>query len=154
LVANPANWRRHPERQRAALQALLRDIGYADALLARREGDALVLIDGHLRRSLDPDQVVPVLVVDVSEEEADLLLATLDPLAALATPDPGALGSLLERVNASSQAVLDLLLDLARSAGLPSRPVLADPEDIPPLPGRARTRRGDLWVIARQRLLC
>src|SRR5207249_10121605 len=109
LVANPANWRRHPERQRAALQALLRDIGYADALLARREGDALVLVDGHLRRSLDPDQVVPVLVLDVSEEEADTLLATVDPLAALATPDPDMLGSLLERVRASSAAVQELL---------------------------------------------
>src|SRR6266496_4982710 len=95
LVANPGNWRRHPERQRAALQALLRDIGYADALLARREGDALVLVDGHLRQSLDPDQVVPVLVLDVSEEEADTLLATVDPLAALARPDPEALASLL-----------------------------------------------------------
>src|SRR5207237_3197492 len=98
LGPNPRNWRRHPARQRAALRGLLRQIGYADALLARKEGGSLVLIDGHLRQSLDPDQVVPVLVVDVSEEEADLLLATLDPLAALATPDPGALGSLLERV--------------------------------------------------------
>src|SRR6266508_1726152 len=67
LVANPGNWRRHPERQRAALRGLLRDVGYADALLARRDGRALVLVDGHLRKSLDPDQVVPVLVLDVSE---------------------------------------------------------------------------------------
>src|SRR2546427_11695367 len=74
LVANPGNWRRHPERQRAALRGLLRDIGYADALLARRDGQALVLIDGHLRKSLNPDQVVPVLVLDVCEAEADTLL--------------------------------------------------------------------------------
>src|SRR6266516_86277 len=67
LAANPGNWRRHPERQRAALRGLLRQIGYADALLARREGGSLVLIDGHLRRSLDPDQVVPVLVLDLDQ---------------------------------------------------------------------------------------
>src|SRR5207247_3753785 len=88
LAPNPANWRRHPEGQRAALRALLKDIGYADALLARRDGGGLILIDGHLRQSLDPDQVVPVLVLDVSEAEADTLLATFDPLAALAQPDP------------------------------------------------------------------
>src|SRR5439155_10354071 len=87
LEPNPRNWRRHPPRQRAALRGLLRDIGYADALLARRDGDRLVLIDGHLRQSLDPDQVVPVLVLDVTESEADTLLASLDPLAALATAD-------------------------------------------------------------------
>src|SRR5207302_3500850 len=84
LRANPGNWRRHPARQRAALRGILRQIGYADALLARRDGSDLVLIDGHLRQSLDPHQVVPVLVLDVSAKEADLLLATLDPLAALA----------------------------------------------------------------------
>src|SRR5213594_3793655 len=110
LVANPGNWRRHPERQRAALRGLLRDVGYADALLARRDGEVLVL--------------------DVSEAEADTLLATLDPLAALARPDPEALASLLERVQSSSQAVMDLLAGLARGAGLPARSLLTDPEEV------------------------
>src|SRR5438093_5877819 len=118
LQANPSNWRRHPDGQRSALRGLLREIGYADALLARREGDQLVLIDGHLRRSLDPEQVIPVLVLDVSEAEADTLLATLDPLAALATSDPEALASLLERVHTSSRAVQDLLESLANDSGL------------------------------------
>src|SRR5947208_16919211 len=98
LVEHPGNWRRHPAHQRAALQGLLKEIGYADALLARREGEHLVLIDGHLRRSLDPRQVVPVLVLDVSAAEADTLLATLDPLAGLARPDPDALRALLASV--------------------------------------------------------
>src|SRR5205823_14736839 len=89
LRPHPRNWRRHPERQRSALRALLRDIGYADALPARDDGQALVLIDGHLRRALTPDAMVPVLVLDVSEAEADTVLATLAPLAAPAAPDPG-----------------------------------------------------------------
>jgi DNA modification methylase len=155
LEANPANWRRHPERQRAALQELLRDIGYADALLARREGGGLVLVDGHLRQSLDPDQVVPVLVLDVSEEEADTLLATVDPLAALARPDPEALAALLERVRSSDQAVRDLLERVAREGGVAmSRPLRGDPEEVPALPHTPRTRPGDLWVLGPHRLLC
>src|SRR5207253_11145080 len=118
---NPANWRRHPDHQRSALRGLLRQIGYADALLARRDGDGLVLIDGHLRQSLDPDQVVPVLVLDLDEAEADLLLTTLDPLAALAMPNATALAELLERVQSSSAAVRDLLDSVARGASLPVR---------------------------------
>src|SRR5205823_12930779 len=128
--AKPGNWRRHPARQRAALRGVLREIGYADALLARRDGDRLVLVDGHLRKDLSSEQEVPVLVLDVTASEADAILATLDPLAQMAEPDPEALSELLGRVEFSSAAVLDMLAGLARSAGLPTGPVLTDPEAI------------------------
>jgi hypothetical protein len=154
LLPNPRNWRRHPEPQRAALRGLLRHIGYADALLARREGDSLVLIDGHLRQSLGSDQVVPVLVLDVTEAEADTLLATLDPLAGLAQPDPQILADLLGRVDSSSQAVLDLLATVARDAGLPLRRLLQDPEEVPSVPATPRSKPGDLWMLGEHRLLC
>jgi hypothetical protein len=42
----------------------------------------LVLIDGHLRAETTPNSVVPVLVLDVTEEEVEKMLLTLDPLAA------------------------------------------------------------------------
>src|SRR5436309_2432480 len=78
LLPNPKNWRRHPERQRAVLRALLAEVGFADALIARERDDgSLVLIDGHLRQSLRRRGEVPVLVVDLDEEEADKLLAAL-----------------------------------------------------------------------------
>ncbi len=155
LAPNPANWRRHPDRQRRALRALLREVGYADALLARETDDgSLMLFDGHLRQSLDPEQIVPVLVTDLSQTEADKLLATLDPLAALAQPDPAALEPLLGRVQSSSAAVRELLEDLARSARLPLQAGRTDPDEIPPLPGTPRTRPGDLWVLGAHRILC
>jgi hypothetical protein len=47
----------------------------------------LKLIDGHLRRDLDPDMEVEVEVLDVTEEEARALLLSIDPLAALADWD-------------------------------------------------------------------
>src|SRR5437867_9634978 len=85
LRPNPGNWRRHPKRQREALRALLSEIGFADAILARElEDGSLEIIDGHLRQSMDPEATVPVLIVDVNQSEADKLLVTLDPLAALA----------------------------------------------------------------------
>ena len=55
LLSNPKNWRRHPRAQSEALRALLTDVGYADALLARELADGkLMLIDGHLRKDTTP----------------------------------------------------------------------------------------------------
>src|SRR5258706_4657375 len=94
LLPNPRNWRRDPRGQAVALQGILAEVGYADALLARETPDGLMLIDGHLRAETTPDQDVPVLVLDVTEAEADKILLTLDPLAGLATVDDGNLRSL------------------------------------------------------------
>jgi hypothetical protein len=83
LVRNPKNWRRHPKAQADALRGLLTEVGYSDALLARELPDGrLVLIDGHLRAETTPNSVAPVLVLDVTEEEGEKMLLTLDPLAA------------------------------------------------------------------------
>ena len=98
LLRNPENWRRHPAAQQSALASMLDRIGYADALIARETDDGLMLIDGHLRADTTPGQPVPVLVTDLSEDEARELLATLDPLASLAETDSAALTALLEQL--------------------------------------------------------
>jgi ParB-like nuclease domain len=85
LVPNPKNWRRHPKEQSAAMRGLLNEIGYAGALLARELPDGkLQLIDGHLRLETTPKATVPVLVLDVTEAEADKILLTFDPISAMA----------------------------------------------------------------------
>src|SRR4029077_12460009 len=85
LVPHEWNFRLHPEQQKAALQALYREIGFARSLLAYELPDGRVkLIDGHLRRDLDPDLEVDVEVLDVNDDEARALLLSIDPLAALA----------------------------------------------------------------------
>jgi hypothetical protein len=85
LVPHEWNFREHPAGQRAALEALYREVGFARSLLAYELPDGrLKLIDGHLRRDLDPDMEVEVEVLDVTEEEARTLLLSIDPLAALA----------------------------------------------------------------------
>jgi hypothetical protein len=74
LVKNPKNWRIHGKQQAAALKGLLREVGYADALLARELPDGkLMLIDGHLRAETTPLQEVPVLILDVTEAEAGVM---------------------------------------------------------------------------------
>ena len=95
LTPHARNWRTHPKRQQDALRGILAEVGYADALLARETQDGLQLIDGHLRAETTPDQEVPVLVLDVTEEEANKLLASLDPLSAMAGKDDDLLRELL-----------------------------------------------------------
>ena len=114
LAPNPKNWRTHPEKQKNVLKGILSEIGYADALLARELPDgSLMLLDGHLRAETTPDQEVPVLVLDLTEEEGDKLLATLDPLAGLAEQDDEKLAELLERIETGNEALQELLDELA-----------------------------------------
>jgi hypothetical protein len=119
LAPNPRNWRTHPERQREALRGILEEVGYAGALLARELPDgSLELIDGHLRAGTTPDAMVPVLVLDVDEHEAAKLLASFDPLAAMAEANGEALGALLRDVETGSEALAELFTQLAEDAGV------------------------------------
>src|SRR5438552_17366379 len=102
LVPHEFNFRTHPDHQRAALEALYREVGFARSLLVYELPDGrLKLVDGHLRRDMDPDMEVDVEVVDVSDEEARSLLLRIDTVTALAEErvqlcerrrGPGALG--------------------------------------------------------------
>ena len=122
LRPHPKNWRTHPAGQQDAVRGLLVEIGYADALLARELADgSLELLDGHLRTRLTPDAEVPVLIVDLDDEEAAKLLALHDPLVALAEPDGDVLADLLAHVETQSEAVQAVLQD-----------VLAEREDVRP----------------------
>src|SRR5262249_23746614 len=84
LVPHEWNYRTHPQHQRAAPQPLYAQIGFARTLLAYELPDGrLKLINGHLRRDLDPDLEVDVEILDVTDEEARALLqgAALDDVA-------------------------------------------------------------------------
>lgn len=126
LRPNPRNWRLHPPEQQDALRGLLAEVGYADALLARELTDGtLMLIDGHLRAETTPDAVVPVLVLDVDEQEADKILLTHDPLAGMAAISREHLDELLADVHTGSAAVRGMLNSIgkARDADGASAPI-------------------------------
>jgi hypothetical protein len=119
LRPNPKNWRTHPQAQADALRGVLAEVGIADAVLARELKDGtLMLLDGHLRVETMGDQILPVLVLDVDEAEGDKVLATLDPLAAMAEADAVKLDAILREVDTGSAEVQQLLADLAQDAGL------------------------------------
>ena len=119
LRPNPKNWRTHPKAQQDALKGVLAEIGMADACLARELDDGtLMLIDGHLRAETIGTEVVPVLILDVDEAEADKILATLDPLAAMADSDAVKLDDLLRNIDTGSEALQEMIAATAEDAGI------------------------------------
>jgi len=109
------------------MQGILDELGYADALLARTLPDGrLGLVDGHLRQSLDANQEVPVLVLDLDEDEALKLMTVLDPLAAMAVANNDALTSLLQEVETDSEALQAMLDGLAGENGIGGEPEAPD----------------------------
>ncbi|WP_137107622.1 hypothetical protein [Azospirillum argentinense] len=90
ILENPKAWRLHPKPRwkRSAASG------------HRRDGQALIVNTRMPTRGRESpldlarrngQEQMPVVVVDLSEEEEALVLATLDPLAALAEADQGAL---------------------------------------------------------------
>jgi DNA modification methylase len=159
LKPHPKNWRSHPDAQKNALRGLLAEIGFADTLLTRELPDgSLQLIDGHLRAETTPDSIVPVLVTDLTEEEAEKVLLTLDPLAAMATADKQNLQALLASLTFESKDVAAMLEGLATDFKIDPAALTmqgqTDPDSIPEPPDSPTTKPGDLWILGNHRLLC
>jgi hypothetical protein len=124
LVPHELNFRLHPEQQRAALQALYEEVGFARSLLAYELPDGrLKLIDGHLRRELDPEMLVDVEVLDLSDAEARTLLLSIDPLAALAQTNAET-HTRLRELTPSRSAALSALWDAAQHNQAQAKAVL------------------------------
>lgn len=112
LLANPANCRAHPSYQREVMRGLLQEVGYVDALLARETPAGLELLDGHMRAEETPEATVSVLIVDLTDEEAEKVLLTFDPIAAMASANDAAVGRLLDKVHTDNADVRRLLADI------------------------------------------
>lgn len=135
LLPNPRNWRQHPDSQADALRGVLAEIGFADAVLASETPEGLMLLDGHLRAEVAPDANIPVLVLDVTPQEGDMILASHDPLAAMAQANAEKFQELLDDLEANSPAVEAMFQQLAEANGIFS---VAE-ADMPELPAGGRT---------------
>ncbi len=134
LVPHELNPRVHSSAQRRALELLYAEIGFARSLLAYELPDGrLKLIDGHLRASMDPEQMVDVEVLDVDAAEARALLLAIDPLAQLAGYEGDTLAALRETVEADSAAVKSLWQALEEASQATRRSLdHAQDRDLPP----------------------
>lgn len=163
VLDNPRNPKTHPQAQGDALNGIVREIGWAGVPLvyhSERMGGKLAFVDGHLRKRQFPNLTVRAAITDLTDAEADLLLLTFDPIAALAQPEKQAMDALLKSVNSGEAAVQELLAKVAADAGLTygEPPAQADAE--PQIDRAAELNKkwavnpGDLWRIGDHRLLC
>tara|TARA_R100000808_G_scaffold12753_2_gene31575 strand:+ start:1555 stop:2721 length:1167 start_codon:yes stop_codon:yes gene_type:complete len=153
LHPHPRNWRTHPDNQKDALKGVLAEIGYADALVVRKDGNGFQILDGHLRAETTPDAQVPILVTDLNDDEADKFLVTHDPLGALASTDDDNLKHLLAGVETDSQALTKMLEDMA-DLDITPNDGLTDEDDVPETPSDPITKPGDMILLGDHRLLC
>jgi DNA modification methylase len=158
FTANPLNFRKHPQRQREAVNASLRELGWISTVVENvTTGN---VIDGHERiwQALQRNEDVPYLQVELSEAEERLALAVFDPITNMAETDAQVLDDLLRDVNTGEAALQALLAELATDAGLYGDKTTGDTE---PEIDRAEELRekwgtapGQLWQLGEHRLIC
>jgi ParB-like chromosome segregation protein Spo0J len=105
LCANPLNYRVHPLAQAEGLRAVLDQVGLVQGVIVNRTTGRL--IDGHLRVDAaigNGEATIPVTEVELTEEEERLVLATFDPLGAMAGVDAELLDSLLGEVASTNES--------------------------------------------------
>ncbi len=137
LLDHDGNWRVHPLYQREALEGRLEEVGITDVLKlyrSARAGGRPVIIDGHLRKSVDVDIHWPAVVLDLSDEEADDELAFHDAITGWAQTNPLALNALLEQARAENdktQAARDRLAESIAEQVQIAKRALGDPTAAP-----------------------
>lgn len=155
LIPHDENWRRHPAIQQRALMGALNEVGLVAGVTVNQTTGRL--LDGHLRVELAltrGEASVPVTYVALSELEEAVVLATFDPLGAMAEADTERLAALLGGLQVEDAALRGMLAELGERNGI-LRLGLTDPDTVPPLPEPADVyvRPGDLWGLGNHWLL-
>lgn len=158
LTPNPQNWRRHSRSQKDALSSVLGEVGTVASVMVNKTTGRV--IDGHARLELaiaTHQPTVPVDFVELSEREEAIILATFDPIAAMADTDSRQFDRLLSGLKEDTDsAVADLLLELQRDFGSSPRSGTQPTDDLPPVDPAAiiTTKAHDLWLLGNHRMLC
>jgi DNA modification methylase len=154
LHPNPRNWRRHPKGQALALEGVLEEVGWIqDVIVNQRTGR---LIDGHLRVELavkKKEKEIPVKYVDLSEEEEDKALLTLDPISSMAEADKDMLQSLLQSVKSDDERIKNLINEIGHEYKVSPKTVKEDNYE-PPAEIETDIKRGDIIQLGRHRVMC
>lgn len=95
IKPDPRNWREHDLVQLGALTSAMNKVGIIAPVIVREVDGEYMLIDGHLRTSIDPNMKMPVVVVDLDHDEAAAAIASFDPIGELATTNRNKLGTLV-----------------------------------------------------------
>jgi ParB-like chromosome segregation protein Spo0J len=129
LEANELNFRRHPPEQSNALDAIIDEVGFAGAVLVREtDAGGYELIDGHLRADVSGDQEIPVIVTDLTQEEAIKVLATYDALGSMAEIDESAFERICKELNFQQESLDKMVSGIMEGFGKYDIDPVAPPE--------------------------
>jgi hypothetical protein len=160
FMANPANPRRHPPSQREAMRGSLDTLGWIAPVIELKSGE---LLDGHERiwqaLAQGDDTPVPYIIVDLTEDEAALALASFDFITTMATYDRDALDTLLKEVQTDDARLQAMLAEMAAQQGLSVDEHATDAPDAQienagELQKKWQVERGQRFQIGRHTLIC
>ncbi len=117
IIENPLNWRVHPALQQRILRELLDEVGWVDGVILNQTTGRL--IDGHLRlleAKRAGETMIPAVIVELTEEEEQLALATLDPLGVQSIQDSEAYQALVKTLGDVRGELRTLIFGQAESA--------------------------------------
>ena len=122
IIANPKNFRKHPKVQKSALSGVLEQVGWVQQVIINKSTGNL--LDGHLRVEIakaNQEETIPVIYVELTTDEEALVLATIDPIGAMATIDKGNIEKLLSEINTQitlDDRLADFVKDFAKQQGI------------------------------------
>jgi hypothetical protein len=131
LLAHPDNYRVHPKNQQESLDGILSEVGFVQNIIVNQTTGRV--IDGHLRVALalrKNIELIPVTYVNLTESEEALVLATFDPITAMAKIDNEKLEELLKYVDTDNDALQELLYSNGVEQGITD--MLNDPTEVLP----------------------
>jgi hypothetical protein len=124
LLANPKNFRLHPKHQQEVLSNVLSTVGVVQNVIVNETTGHV--IDGHLRIALalrNDEPTVPVTLVELSPEEEDIIMASFDPIGALANSDKDKLEELLADIQTDNQVLSDFFAHSSADMGISDAPI-------------------------------
>lgn len=156
ILPNLRNPKHHSKEQLKTLHAIFSRFGIVDALIAyrsARNGGVLTYFDGHGRNMTDPDQLWPVDVTDLTDEEVDQLVLYYDEVVKMAKSDTDILADLLREADLEDDSLAQLAALLAKGAHLDIASIIGldDDDDLAallPAPGAEYTDAVDNGLLA------
>jgi len=115
LTPNPANYREHPKQQREAIKGSLSELGWIQEIIVNKTTGNI--IDGHLRVEdaiENGESTVPIVIVELTEEEEKLALLVIDPIAAMAKENKDKVKSIIDNVSTTNEAMGNVIDDIIR----------------------------------------
>ncbi len=155
LHADPANARKHDDRNLNAISDSLKSFGQVEPLVVQKSSGKVIGGNGRLevlRRSGVTE--CAVVEVDVDDTKAAALAIALNRTAELAAWDDETLARLLESLPEDMFAATGFNEDDLGELLDKLAPEAAEEDEAPAVHAEAVSQKGDLWLLGEHRLLC